>query len=241
MSHCLLLSGAVSEPPALSQNKQARQQSPGSQGRLSPCSASGLIPGLEGRGRKGHRAERLGHPLPQGKEQWVWVSPVNPVIPRMHKGWTSALLGLIQGGFLAQVERHFCWGTSPQAGCHGQQQATLCRWPQPQHSCLKGLHLPSQIAEGVYEGFLKALIEFASHHVYHCDLCTQRGFICQICHHHDIIFPFEFDTTVRYVGHPASRPTFTPTHSWPQCSRVASPAPLFRSTEQPLCASATER
>lgn len=54
-----------------------------------------------------------------------------------------------------------------------------------------------QIAEGVYEGFLKALIEFASHHVYHCDLCTQRGFICQICHHQDIIFPFEFDTTVR--------------------------------------------
>ncbi|XP_021487576.1 pleckstrin homology domain-containing family M member 1 isoform X1 [Meriones unguiculatus] len=54
-----------------------------------------------------------------------------------------------------------------------------------------------QIAEGVYEGFLKALIEFASQHVYHCDLCTQRGFICQICHHHDIIFPFEFDTTVR--------------------------------------------
>ncbi|KAM6175120.1 pleckstrin homology domain-containing family M member 1 isoform 2-T2 [Erethizon dorsatum] len=54
-----------------------------------------------------------------------------------------------------------------------------------------------QVAEGVYEGFLKALIEFASQHVYHCDLCTQRGFICQICHHHDIIFPFEFDTTVR--------------------------------------------
>ncbi|XP_011795545.1 PREDICTED: pleckstrin homology domain-containing family M member 1 isoform X1 [Colobus angolensis palliatus] len=54
-----------------------------------------------------------------------------------------------------------------------------------------------QIADGVYEGFLKALIEFASQHVYHCDLCTQRGFICQICRHHDIIFPFEFDTTVR--------------------------------------------
>ncbi|XP_051681707.1 pleckstrin homology domain-containing family M member 1 isoform X5 [Oryctolagus cuniculus] len=54
-----------------------------------------------------------------------------------------------------------------------------------------------QIAEGGYEGFLQALIEFASQHVYHCDLCTQRGFICQICHHHDIIFPFEFDTTVR--------------------------------------------
>ncbi|XP_006833783.1 PREDICTED: pleckstrin homology domain-containing family M member 1 [Chrysochloris asiatica] len=54
-----------------------------------------------------------------------------------------------------------------------------------------------QIAESAYEGFLKALIDFASQHVYHCDLCTQRGFICQICHHNDIIFPFEFDTTVR--------------------------------------------
>ncbi|XP_004707580.1 pleckstrin homology domain-containing family M member 1 [Echinops telfairi] len=54
-----------------------------------------------------------------------------------------------------------------------------------------------QLAEGGYEAFLKSLIEFASQHVYHCDLCTQRGFICQICHHHDIIFPFEFDTTAR--------------------------------------------
>ncbi|XP_072601509.1 putative pleckstrin homology domain-containing family M member 1P, partial [Vulpes vulpes] len=54
-----------------------------------------------------------------------------------------------------------------------------------------------QITDGVYEGFLNTLIGFASQHVYHCDLCTQRGFICQICHHHDIIFPFEFDTTVR--------------------------------------------
>lgn len=70
-----------------------------------------------------------------------------------------------------------------------------------------GLHLLLQIAEGVYEGFLKALIEFASQHVYHCDLCTQRGFICQICHHHDIIFPFEFDTTVRYEEYTASYPT----------------------------------
>ncbi|KAL4834850.1 hypothetical protein H8958_010962 [Nasalis larvatus] len=54
-----------------------------------------------------------------------------------------------------------------------------------------------QMANRVYKGFLKALIEFASQHVYNCDLCTQRGFICQICQHHDITFPSEFDTTVR--------------------------------------------
>lgn len=87
------------------------------------------------------------------------------------------------------------WGRLPwTAAGHVWQMATasaqLPAWPG-------GLHLPPQIAEGVYEGFLKALIEFASQHVYHCDLCTQRGFICQICHHRDIIFPFEFDTTVR--------------------------------------------
>lgn len=69
---------------------------------------------------------------------------------------------------------------------------------------------PPQIADGVYAGFLNALIGFASQHVYHCDLCTQRGFICQICHHHDIIFPFEFDSTVRYAG--------CPPHGWPRRS-----------------------
>ncbi|KFW62940.1 Pleckstrin homology domain-containing family M member 1, partial [Pygoscelis adeliae] len=54
-----------------------------------------------------------------------------------------------------------------------------------------------QIADGVFETFLQSLLQFASHHVYNCDLCTQRGFICQICNSSDIIFPFEFDTTTR--------------------------------------------
>ncbi|KAM6452214.1 pleckstrin homology domain-containing family M member 1 isoform 1-T4 [Liasis olivaceus] len=54
-----------------------------------------------------------------------------------------------------------------------------------------------QIADGVFEAFLQSLIQFASHHVYSCDLCTQRGFICQICNKNDIIFPFEFYTTTR--------------------------------------------
>ncbi|XP_030076531.1 pleckstrin homology domain-containing family M member 1 [Microcaecilia unicolor] len=54
-----------------------------------------------------------------------------------------------------------------------------------------------QIAEGIFETFLQSLIQFASNHVYQCDLCSQRGFICQICHQDDIIFPFQFDTTTR--------------------------------------------
>lgn len=67
------------------------------------------------------------------------------------------------------------------------------RWAQH----LPDIPLTPQIADGVFETFLQSLLQFASHHVYNCDLCTQRGFICQICNSSDIIFPFEFDTTAR--------------------------------------------
>ncbi|MCJ8738277.1 hypothetical protein PDJAM_G00033900 [Pangasius djambal] len=54
-----------------------------------------------------------------------------------------------------------------------------------------------QIADSQYESFLQSIIQFSCNHVHHCDLCTQRGFICQICNVDDIIFPFQFDTTSR--------------------------------------------
>lgn len=72
------------------------------------------------------------------------------------------------------------------------------RW-SPKDGCATANTDPCvpQIAEGTFESFLQSLLQFASHHVYSCDLCTQRGFICQICNSSDIIFPFEFDTTSR--------------------------------------------
>lgn len=54
-----------------------------------------------------------------------------------------------------------------------------------------------QIADGQYATFLISLVQHASNHVLNCDLCTQRGFICQICHSDDILFPFQFDITTR--------------------------------------------
>ncbi|MED6265046.1 hypothetical protein CHARACLAT_021386 [Characodon lateralis] len=54
-----------------------------------------------------------------------------------------------------------------------------------------------QIAEGQYAAFLDSLVQHASNHVLNCDLCTQRGFICQICHSNDILFPFQFNSTTR--------------------------------------------
>ncbi|GAA6098906.1 pleckstrin homology domain-containing family M member 1 [Tachysurus ichikawai] len=55
----------------------------------------------------------------------------------------------------------------------------------------------TQIADNQYESFLQSVVQFSCNHVQHCDLCTQRGFICQICNADDIIFPFQFDTTSR--------------------------------------------
>ncbi|KAM4691940.1 pleckstrin homology domain-containing family M member 1 [Rhinophrynus dorsalis] len=54
-----------------------------------------------------------------------------------------------------------------------------------------------QIADGVFESFLGSLLDFACKHVYDCDLCSQRGFICQICNGNEIIYPFQFETTTR--------------------------------------------
>ncbi|XP_033840414.1 pleckstrin homology domain-containing family M member 1 [Periophthalmus magnuspinnatus] len=54
-----------------------------------------------------------------------------------------------------------------------------------------------QIAEGQYPIYLITLVQLASNHVFQCDLCTQRGFICQTCHSNEIIFPFQFDSTTR--------------------------------------------
>ncbi|KAL2078649.1 hypothetical protein ACEWY4_026334 [Coilia grayii] len=57
-----------------------------------------------------------------------------------------------------------------------------------------------QIAEGQYQPFLLSLVQLTASHVHACSLCTQRGFICQICNADDIIFPFQFETTSRCKG-----------------------------------------
>ncbi|CAB1444636.1 unnamed protein product [Pleuronectes platessa] len=79
-----------------------------------------------------------------------------------------------------------------------------------------------EIAEDQYAVYLMTLLQFASSHVFQCDLCTQRGFICQICHAHDTIFPFQFDSTTRCtdckaVFHLACK---APGRSCPRCQRM---------------------
>ncbi|KAM8945784.1 pleckstrin homology domain-containing family M member 1 [Pelodytes ibericus] len=59
------------------------------------------------------------------------------------------------------------------------------------------LHDLYQIIGGAFEVVLQAVLEFSVDHVYECDVCRQKGFICQICNGDEIIYPFQFETTTR--------------------------------------------
>ncbi|XP_066442984.1 pleckstrin homology domain-containing family M member 1 isoform X2 [Eleutherodactylus coqui] len=78
-----------------------------------------------------------------------------------------------------------------------------------------------QIAAGEFECFLQSALQFASSHVYRCDRCSQRGFICQICNQEEIIYPFQFDTTTRCGDCKAvfHKPCKTLATQCPRCER----------------------
>ena len=54
-----------------------------------------------------------------------------------------------------------------------------------------------QIQDGNLPQFLKRVIVFAAKHVQQCALCSQKGFICEICNSEKVIYPFDVELTVR--------------------------------------------
>ncbi|KAL0624465.1 Pleckstrin homology domain-containing family M member 3 [Plecturocebus cupreus] len=54
------------------------------------------------------------------------------------------------------------------------------------------------VIEGKLAPFLGKVIKFATSHVYSCSLCSQKGFICEICNNGEILYPFEDISTSRY-------------------------------------------
>lgn len=60
------------------------------------------------------------------------------------------------------------------------------------------LFLFLQVIEGKLAPFLGKVIKFATAHVYSCSLCSQKGFICEICNNGEILYPFEDISTSRY-------------------------------------------
>ncbi|KAF7243591.1 Pleckstrin-likey domain-containing family M member 3 [Varanus komodoensis] len=53
------------------------------------------------------------------------------------------------------------------------------------------------VIEGKLAPFLGKVIKFATSHVYSCSLCSQKGFVCEICNNGEILYPFEDSSTSR--------------------------------------------
>ncbi|XP_036277429.1 pleckstrin homology domain-containing family M member 3 isoform X1 [Pipistrellus kuhlii] len=86
--------------------------------------------------------------------------------------------------------------------CRAAVAEDLRRRIFPREYLLQQIHLYSladlqQVIEGKLAPFLGKVIKFASAHVYSCSLCSQKGFICEICNNGEILYPFEDISTSR--------------------------------------------
>ncbi|XP_076376091.1 pleckstrin homology and RUN domain containing M1 [Megalopta genalis] len=53
------------------------------------------------------------------------------------------------------------------------------------------------ITNGTLAQQLQKVVEFARNHVLNCWLCSQKGFICEICNNPKVIYPFDMESTYR--------------------------------------------
>ncbi|XP_029040582.2 pleckstrin homology domain-containing family M member 1 isoform X1 [Osmia bicornis bicornis] len=53
------------------------------------------------------------------------------------------------------------------------------------------------IPNGTLAQQLQKVVEFARNHVINCWLCSQKGFICEICNNPKVIYPFDMESTYR--------------------------------------------
>lgn len=53
------------------------------------------------------------------------------------------------------------------------------------------------IPNGTLAQQLQDVVEFARNHVIKCWLCSQKGFICEVCNNPKVIYPFDMDSTYR--------------------------------------------
>jgi hypothetical protein len=55
----------------------------------------------------------------------------------------------------------------------------------------------TQVATGILAPRLQTAVDYGTKHVYKCILCSQKGFICELCRHAKVIYPFELSATTR--------------------------------------------
>jgi len=76
-------------------------------------------------------------------------------------------------------------------------------WPREhlfEHVHLYSINDMSQVMSGSLVALIRKAINFARRHVLSCSLCSQKGFICELCSSTQIIYPFDTSTTRRCDG-----------------------------------------
>ncbi|KAM3607226.1 uncharacterized protein V6R79_003775 [Siganus canaliculatus] len=89
--------------------------------------------------------------------------------------------------------------------CRATVAEDLRRRIFPREYLLQHIHLYSmadlqQVIDGKLAPFLTKVIKFASSHVFSCSLCREKGFICELCHNGQVIYPFQESATKRCDG-----------------------------------------
>ncbi|KAM8854985.1 pleckstrin homology domain-containing family M member 3 [Spinachia spinachia] len=89
--------------------------------------------------------------------------------------------------------------------CRATVAEDLRRRIFPREYLLQHIHLYSiadlqQVIDGKLAPFLSKVIKFASSHVFSCSLCREKGFICELCHNEQVIYPFQESATKRCDG-----------------------------------------
>lgn len=65
---------------------------------------------------------------------------------------------------------------------------------------IENVHLYSlnelvQVNSGTFNEKLKKVVKLGRKHVKQCQLCSQKGFLCEMCHSDQVIYPFDLDET----------------------------------------------
>ncbi|KAL2715799.1 pleckstrin homology domain-containing family M member 1 [Vespula squamosa] len=79
---------------------------------------------------------------------------------------------------------------------------SLQRYVTPREYLYEHVHQYSlsdllDIPNGTLARQLQKVVEFARNHVINCWLCSQKGFICEVCNNPKVIYPFDMDSTYR--------------------------------------------
>lgn len=86
--------------------------------------------------------------------------------------------------------------------CHDSAKERIKRILWPREYLYEHVHLYSltdlfEIPSGKLVELLKRAIKISIDHVLSCQLCSQKGFICEVCNDAKAIYPFDIETTYR--------------------------------------------